>query len=151
MKLKGLSVVELNKIYARGRGPKATELLDDSDSHLDYGPAEWRVDMLTGPIPNLSSWPFHHRKRFWFSMNRVIGHNAFFKNMRWGWFKVVHASVPSWTVINYHQPENGKFIRNICDFICTTDDSNIMLGQFYYEMGSRTFGPYYFSLTRIEK
>lgn len=149
MKLKGLSVVELDKVYAAGRGPKATELLDDSDSHFDY-PVEWRVDILTGPIPSLGGWPFRHRKWFWqFSSGNVAGCNSFFKNMRWGWFKLDDRRAA--LDVDYDQPENGKLTRNISDLVRTTDDPNVMLGQFYYETDSRAFGPYYFSLTRIEK
>ena len=156
MKLQGRSAIELAKIFAQGSCPIASRLLGPDRLLTD-----WRVDMLTGPIPNMGGWPFFHRKQFYpASLSRnpsgVTGCNVFFCNTRWGWFilddsnavdKIDQQGV---LLVDYDQPENGSLIRGkISDRIRTTTDPNVLLGEFYYALGGHSTGPFYFSLTRI--
>jgi hypothetical protein len=150
--LKGRSSIELAKIFAKGSIPKATMLLGPGNSL-----SEWRVDMLTGPVPNLGGL-FRHRKQFYLSSvsGKITGCNLFFKDTHWGWFVLDYDcavdSIDKRSVlfINYNVPENGDLTRNkISDRVRTTDDGDHLIGEFYYELTSHVFGPYYFSLTRI--
>ena len=153
MRLKGRSAIELAKMFASGSCPVATDLLGP-ERHL----AEWRVDMLTGPIPSLGGI-FRHRKQFYLASGsgKVKGSNLFFSNFFWGGFalddsnafdSIDHRGV---LLVDYDQIENSPFTRGkILDRVRTTANPNIHLGEFYYSLGSHSMGPYYFSLTRIE-
>ena len=155
MRLKGRTKVELAKIFAQGSCPMASRLLT-LDKHL----SEWRVDMLTGPIPNMVGWPFFHRKQFYPAghlTSGVAGCNMFFGDTRWGWFSLDDSSTVDEIdkrgvlFINYDDVCNGSITRRkIIDRVRTTNDPNVLIGEFRYFLGIRTFGPYYFSLTRIE-
>jgi hypothetical protein len=153
MRLKGRSSIELAKIFAGGSCPKATSLL---------GPegvlSEWRVDMLTGPIPTMGGWPFRHRKQFYPSLAapaKVTGCNVVFNNLRWGWFHLDDNTAfdgidrRGVLFVDYDLPENGCLAQKIIDRLRTIDKPNVLLGEFSYNMAGRSLGPYYFSLTRI--
>lgn len=157
MKLKGLSKIQLAKIFMAGDCPRAGNLLGP-----DRGLSEWRVDMLTGPIPNLGGRWFRHRKQFHVSTTgQVMGCNILFDDTRWGYFVLddvdtyEEADDRKVLFINYKQPENGTLTRGrIRDYVRTTHDVDVLIGEFYYNFGAfevfRTVGPYYFSLTRIK-
>jgi hypothetical protein len=156
MNLKGRSVAELAKIFAMGKCPMASRLLGPQREL-----SQWRVDMLTGPIPNLGGAPFHHTKQFYWSEanNRFTGCNLFFGGrVSWGAFTLDDSSymdvVDRQGVLffDYNQPRNSDLTRGkIADHVRTTDDFNVLIGEFYYFQGARIFGPYYFSLTRMAK
>jgi hypothetical protein len=152
MRLKGRSSIELAKVFAMGRCPKATTLLGPQNSL-----SEWRVDMLTGPIPNLGGI-FQHRKQFYllYGSGEVMGCNVFFKDTRWGWFVLDDCDAfdaidkRGVLLINYDLPENGGLTRDkILDRVRTTDNSDVLIGEFNYALGGHILGPYYFSLTRL--
>lgn len=109
--------------------------------------AEWRVTMVTGPIPNMGGKWFRHRKLFVLMGENVVGCNILFSNYKWGRFKVV-GGLPREPVrgllLDYNVPENG-LTRGIRDFVRCTDKENELLGEFYYKGKRRAF----FTLTRI--
>ena len=151
MRLKGRSSIELAKIFAGGSCPKAASLLGPNGEK-----SEWRVDMLTGPIPNMGGWPFRHRKQFYQSRLTPTGCNTFFNDTRWGWFQLYDCgafdSIDQHGVLllDYDQPGNGVLTQGkIIDRLRTTDKPNVLLGEFSYNLAGRSMGPYYFSLTRI--
>ena len=148
MTLKGLSAFELSKIFNEGKSPLVASLLGPPHEI----PCDWRVDMLTGPIPNLGGWPLHHRKRFQKRDNGwVEGFNLFFGNTRWGAFDVEYhvTANRSELYFNYDKLENSSIVRGFLDYVHTTEDSNLLLGKFFYIKGSRALGPYFFSLARV--
>jgi hypothetical protein len=156
MRLKGRSAIELAKIFAKGACPKAIDLLGPHGAF-----AEWRVDMLTGPFPNLGGRLFRHRKQFYATTpsrtpSGVTGCNVFFTNTRWGWFNLDDTNAfdnidkRGVLFIDYDQPENSSLTRGkIVDRVRTTTDPNVLLGEFYYALDGHSMGPFYFSLTRI--
>jgi hypothetical protein len=153
MKLKGRSAIELAKIFAMGKCPVAARLLGPL-----YGVSEWRVDLLTGPIPNLGGGYFKHRKQFHRRANgKVAGCNLFFRDLRWGWFVLDdrrdsdNVDLRRVLVFDYDQLENGLVTRDrMLDLVRTTDDPNVLLGEVRYALWGLVAGPYYFTLTRMD-
>ena len=167
MNLQNKTSIELAKIYAMGDAPDPLILLKE-----DQTDCEWRVDMLTGPIPNLGGKFFRHRKRFIYSCAvateidqegnaicrysgpmMVYGHNTFFAKTRWGWFRVDNPESDgiSATVLNYGSMKcvNGCLISRIENTLRTTVSKDVLLGKSFYNLGKRELGPYFFSLTRL--
>jgi hypothetical protein len=139
---------ELERRFRLGHAPEPTRLLCP-----DGGPAEWRVDMLTGPIPNMGGWPLHHRK--WFD---DLGGCNLLRGYRWGQFEY-HSAVYSRKVdgdgglvlcLDYDVPEiQFKPTRRIVDYVRTTYDPDVMLGRFHVRWRGRLRFLGYFSLTRV--
>ena len=147
-KLIGLSTRDdLLGVWRDGQVPSSDNLLGENGT-----PCEWRVDMLTGPIPNMGGWPLHHRKIFWridlSESGRTCGLNIFGKGWGWGSFYVVPAEDRA--LFGYDLPDNSVPLRKIRDEARTTSNPNILIGQFYYRLPVVGYwGPYYFSLTRL--
>lgn len=150
--LKRLSRIELDTIFKDGHCPKATDLLAVNMSVDRW--SEWRVDMLTGLIPNMGGWPMRHRKQFYVSSEAsIVGCNMLFCDWHWGWFILNdRLGLPvdlEYLLIDYDCPENGDLVRNrILDRVRTTNDPNVLLGRFYLVWRGKPRFVGYFSLTR---
>lgn len=126
--------------FLQGKAPDPKSLLGPNGEK-----AEWRVDMLTGPIPNMGGKWFRHRKVFELVGDEVRGCNILFSNFKWGRFVVKTHDVEGIDCcIDYNVPEN-TFTRGIEDFVRTTEDPNVLIGEFYFKGVRRA----YFTLTRI--
>lgn len=132
----------LEAIYRYGSIPMPESLLGPKG-----GPAEWRVVMLTGPIPNMGGKLFHHRKRFWRrgEGDEVIGENVLFDDTQWG-----HFTLRLWAgalLIDYNTNANGVS-RRIRDLVRTTPDPNLLIGKFHLVWRSKPRFLGYFTLAR---
>ena len=141
----------LAELFAKGHCPSASSLLGPTET-----PSEWRVDMLTGPFPNLGGWPFRHRKRFFTTGGGLVnGCNIFFINWRWGHFFLNDDALyigegDASLIIDYRREVNGELVReHLLDKVRTTDDPTLLIGEFYWRSkgGARLMA--YFSLTRL--
>jgi hypothetical protein len=75
---------DLEEEFRSGWAPLASDLLGPRGEN-----AEWRVTMLTGPIPDLGGSLLRHRKRFYRGDGRVVrGHNVFRRGWGWGCFEI---------------------------------------------------------------
>lgn len=153
--LKRLTEHELDMVFQMGECPDALSLLGPEGA-----PSEWRVDMLNGLLPNLAGWPFHHRKLFYYlptdaaadgcPRGIVGGCNLMFGKRRWGHFLLDDEHVFSDNdkklvlFIDYDQSENGFATRDIRDYVRTTNNPDLLLGEFWYGR-SRS----HFTLTRL--
>ena len=134
---------ELEDLFLAGKRP--TTFFKEGETS-----SEWRVDMLTGPIPNLGKI-FKHRKRFT-EFGRTpgmpIGSNVFWKNFLWGSFLVWSRPSSELAVIDYDYPKNTFLTRRITDMVRTTPNHNVLIGKFYYKIFGKLRFLGYFTLTR---
>jgi hypothetical protein len=139
----------LGRMFAEGGVPRQSDLLGH-----DGAPAEWRVTMLTGPIPNMGGRWLLHRKRFVADGgNKIFGCNILRQDLRWGHFKVGLAmgddGKPA-TLIDYDVSENGRLMRRVCDLVRATPSPNVLIGRFHVVWFGRRRLLAYFILERLE-
>jgi hypothetical protein len=150
---------ELEAAFLSAKAPSPESLLGPEGQ-----PAEWRVHMLTGPIPRLR----RHRKSLESTdvpskpgepaEKCVVGCNITDEDNRWGWFQLEDAVFDEKIggdgkpvlLINYAVPKNGRVTRNIRDEVRCTKNPDVLLGRFYYLLLGHKFFLGYFTLTRIK-
>jgi hypothetical protein len=129
----------LEEMFRAGKIPGPLDLLGPNGEK-----AEWAVHMISGPIPDMGGNWFRHRKLFVPMGEDVVGCNILFSDYKWGWFKVVESHSLG-LLIDYAVPQNGRLIKNIRDYVRTTDKPGELLGEFYYDGKRKAF----FTLSRI--
>lgn len=135
-----MNAKRIAELFEQGHAPDPLQLLNP-----DGGIGEWRVDMLTGPIPSMGGWPLHHRKRFVpLTQRMIIGCNVILKDRCWGHFDLV-PSIFDTLLLDYNVPGNG-WMRHIRDQLRTAPNPNVLIGRFYWRNHPRAW----FTLTRLE-
>lgn len=142
---------KLEKIFLEGKVPAKASLLEP-DGRL----SEWRVDMLTGPIPNMGGKWFRHRKQIVGVGEEILGCNILFANYRWGRFQILDDGRVAYDgdklpvlFLDYAIHGNGKVTSSIRDFVRTTKDVNVLIGRFNLNFWGRKWFLGYFSLRRL--
>ena len=131
---------ELTEVFGLSEIPEINELN-----------GEYRVDMLTGPIPNMRG--IGHRKIFAGTNGAVRGCNIVFSKARWGDFFLEKAAcsdpgeLPA-LLINYDVPENGCVTKRIRDQVRRLDEYGHYLGRFYMTLFGKPRFLAYFMLTK---
>ena len=139
---------ELDEVFHNSYKPVNTTIVGV------LGRSEWSITMLTGIVPDFSGCRAHHRKQLWLGSDRKVnGRNVFFKDLRWGHFTVGAASWEgdgqSALLLDYSESGlNGFLTRRIRDVVRMTNNPNIMLGRFNYEVGSKQRFVGYFEMNR---
>lgn len=141
----------LKRLFLAGKAPEPVTLLGP-----DSLPAQWRVRMLTGLIPNMGGPQFRHRKLFVPGVT-IGGCNVLFSDFRWGWFQLekdtysVEAGGDDEPVllINYDVKKNNCVTGRIRDYVRATMNPNVLIGRFHYMWRGRPRFLGYFTLTRI--
>jgi hypothetical protein len=148
VRLAELSSSALEAVFRDGSCPRAVDLLGPGGCS-----SEWRVDMLTGPVPSMGGRLLRHRKRIrCLPDGSVAGCNVFRSNWLWGWFSAVDdlaSSGPDRSLLlDYGHPVN-LLSNRIRDRVRGTSDPNVLIGQFCVAWRGRPRLVGYFSLTRI--
>lgn len=133
----------LNKFFA-GRRPTENDFFEENNKYT----AEWAVKVIYWCFPWWSRWlfmiiswfmsnMFHHSQVFccWYhgkNHSTITGFNRIGKDFLWGYFKKRTAC------LEYQD-------LPIITMLCTTNDSNILLGIFFWKKKCRAF----FELRRL--
>jgi hypothetical protein len=144
--LKILSRRELDVVFRQGSCPAAASLLGPGGRL-----AEWRVDMLTGPVPSMGGRVLRHRKQFWGRPGgSVVGCNVLFRDLRWGWFSLGDRDILGrGLIVDYDQPENGLLRDRVRDYVRQVGVPGVLLGRFYLMWRGYPRFVGYFSMTRL--
>jgi hypothetical protein len=137
----------LDAVFADGQSPTVASLF--FSRNVEWGDAaEWCVNMLTGPIPDMGGSPLHHRKRFTVVPDGIVGVNILRARYRWGRFVVSHvvSSQGGCMMLDYDRRSN-LLTRSVRDLLRTTSDPNVLIGKFCLGRNLRFLA--YFSLTRL--
>ena len=135
---------QLEKLYSEGRAPTPAQILGPG-----MPTTEWRVNMLTGPIPDMGGWPLRHRKRF----HRGYGRNVLLRDTEWGRFDCFygfHSSTDCLMLDYGGSGGNGRLTSRIRDFVRTTPDPDVLLGKFFFLWRGKLRGGWFFKLTRAK-
>jgi len=124
---------DYEKMFREGQCPVGRALLRE-----DGSPSEWRVRMVSGPVPDLSR--LHHRKRFESVQGVILGHNVTDVVGKWGRFSVRHSPVPGknglldggMALCLDYSGRNGSIVSRVRDYVRLpwAADRRVMVGQF---------------------
>lgn len=141
---------DVERLFRRGESPTLLRAGEVA--------SEWRVDVLSGPLPSMGGWPLRHRKRFDLTplgdvRGRVAGHNVFRDDLRWGRFSVVDVvtgSFRAFSCLDYDVDGNSWPVRRMLDYIRQpADRPDLVVGLYGLVLWGRYRKLGHFTLTRI--